>query len=212
MNFNILLLNFRNHKWKYLAILFASMATILMGTSFIISFYSYYFSSGVGSWLFTWLWDFVIYLVCYLLLLVGNIKNNNYAYQGMLGFVFFMVFNLILPVLSTLLNIATGAWTSMLGLMVVAFGLVYVAQAVFGILAYILTYKYLRGTYYRLRRIVLFAILYALFLFIGYFATLGIYAIEDTVVTLTLDEILLEISNVLFSVAIIFTVLRLRRY
>lgn len=200
---------FKNHKNKILAVLFASIANILF---FSYAIYSIVLSApnlDISS-----VWNYLLYAVTYLIILIANIRNDNFAYQGILMFIFFMVFDQIYTLLvdspGLLSSFASGDVTIIL-LSIFLF-LFLLAQVVIGILLYVNIVKYSRGTIDNFKKVRIYGILYSVSLFISlaFYMSLLLLPLEINPLSVFL-LFMTPISEVFMSVSICFTLERLRR-
>ncbi len=206
MNYRIY---FKNHKNKILAVSFSALANILF---FAFAIYDIVLTapnidiSGI--------WNYLLYAVTYLIILIANIRNDNFAYQGILMFVFFMVFDQIY----TLLIDSPGLFSSFVSgdvtviLLSIFLFLFLLAQVIIGVLLYLSIAKYSRGLIDNFKKVRLLGILYSISLFIGlaFYMSLLLLGLEINPFSVFL-LFMTPISEVLMSIAICFTLERLRR-
>jgi FtsH-binding integral membrane protein len=201
---------YRKHN-KVLAILFASLA--------LACFFGYYLTMEcIYSWRYfqndlTHFWNFFVYLIVYLIILIGNIRNDNIAYTGILMFIFYMAYDNAVTIIKSgnevVKNLSSSgsfdplfllyglSWAGIVGIVFV------------GIFLYVRSAQYMRGSFTNFKVIRLLSILFAsciilvfafpLFMFLasGYFAALFI--------------LLINIADAFIGLSVIFTMERLRR-
>ena len=195
----------KEKKNKILAILFSALA--------VGAFLGYYLSWEILSeWTFfrsnpIRLWNFFIVLLTYGLLLVCNIRNDGFAYQGILMFVFYTAFSAFMDLLEGTVNVFLGGLEV---LSYVLFFLFLVGKLVVGIFLYIYVARYMRGYSVSWKKIRLLGISYAAILTLawGVYAGLG-FAFGGLSL---LAFLTLSFSEALIGWCIVFTLERLRRY
>ena len=187
----------------------------------LIAFFAYYavceFNSG---WTFfradPWnLWDFAIYLLAYGIIFAANILNDNVAYRGILMFVFFTFLSRVFALFPASNNLiaAVNSGDPLLISLFVLFLALTLGQFAIGLLLYFWIYRYARGVSNDFVRVRVFAIVYAGILL----ASAALRGILLVLITGSFGPVyalmifLLPISEVLMSVAIVFTLERLRR-
>ena len=200
---------FRFLKEKRNKILAVSLASLAMA-----SFLGYYilmeFASG---WMFfrsspIEIWSFAIILITYGLLLICNIRNDSFAYQGILMFVFYTAFGAFMDLLSGSISALMGGRYAILSF-VLFFGFL-AAELALGVMLYIYTLRYMRGYSVPWSRIRLLAILFA--------ALLTTYWLISPIYAMLLGEwslrviFALPLSEAFIGWCIVFTLERLRRY
>ena len=175
----------------------------------IISDWTYFRSSPLN------LWNFIITAVCYIFLLVTNIRNDNAAYSGIFMFITLIVLEGIFNIIDIirLYNSALFSGNFVVSGTFIGYCVFLVASVVIGVLFYISVYRYMSGRSNDFMRVRIFAIIFggilltstvALMVFYGYCGVL-------TSVTSTLLAGAIPISELLMSVGVIFTLERLRR-
>lgn len=178
-------------------------------TAEIISDWTYFRSSPLN------LWNFMITAVCYLFLLVTNIRNDNAAYSGIFMFITLIVLEGIFNIIDIirLYNNALFSGNLVVSGTFIGYCVFLVASVVIGVLFYISVYRYMTGRSNDFMRVRIFAVIFgailltstvALMVFYGYCGVL-------TSVTSTLLAGAIPISELLMSVGVIFTLERLRR-
>ena len=153
------------------------------------------------------IWNAVLYLVVYSIILIGNIRNDNGVYRGIFFFLSFMVidqiFSLLYRYVDLLANISSASVSAMLYF---ALFTAFMGGEIFsGIMAYIHIFRYASGRSSSFFRAFLWTLIFvinlfvaALFLFLFTFG--GLYLL-----------MLVPFSEALMGVSILFTLLRLRR-
>ena len=178
-------------------------------TAEIISDWTYFRSSPLN------LWNFMITAVCYVFLLVTNIRNDNAAYSGIFMFITLIVLEGIFNIIDIirLYNNALFSGNFVVSGTFIGYCVFLVASVVIGVLFYISVYRYMTGRSNDFIRVRIFAVIFggilltstvALMVFYGYCGVL-------TSVTSTLLAGAIPISELLMSVGVIFTLERLRR-
>ena len=178
-------------------------------TAEIISDWTYFRSSPLN------LWNFMITAVCYIFLLVTNIRNDNAAYSGIFMFITLIVLEGIFNIIDIirLYNSALFSGNFVVSGTFIGYCVFLVASVVIGVLFYISVYRYMTGRSNDFIGFRIFAIIFggillvstvALMVFYGYCGVL-------TSVTSTLLAGAIPISELLMSIGVIFTLERLRR-
>lgn len=202
----------RYHYKKYVAIATAVIATALMISSFAISLGSQikggFSSDGLSLSSF---WNFAVFSVIYLTILIGNIQGSYSAYNGVLGYIFMFTFNAVITAFFSSVDGVSVWFTGSLGL--IAFFLFYfsfiVGSAVTGVMTYLRIRQYLSGrysSYQGLRNWCLFFMIASII--VSGFSPLLLFLESRSLDVLI--YVLLPLSEVFISVSIYFTVLRLK--
>ncbi len=129
---------FRYHAKRTFAIIFISLAIALQLANFILGVLQIT-SGNTISWSF--IWNFVIMMICYVRILQGNIDNTTKAYSGVLMFVSLSAITLVFDVVASLFvfGFGTGADTTAL----------IIEIAIFVLLAGEMTLAILTAVYFR---------------------------------------------------------------
>ncbi|OPZ37503.1 MAG: hypothetical protein BWY98_00092 [Tenericutes bacterium ADurb.BinA155] len=195
---------------KVFAVGFSSIALVL--------FFAYYLTVEI---LFKWtffqsdisqLWNFFVYLVVYLIILIGNIRNDSIAYQGILMFVCYKAFDSATTIVRSgrsVIETFQGEWTPLYLLYGISW--LAVAGVVFlGIFLYVRSYQYLKGSFNHFIEIRILAILFAVCLFLSISFTLFLVIAGGYSNSIMLF-FLLDFADIAIGIATIFTMERLRR-
>ncbi|MBO4541233.1 MAG: hypothetical protein J5736_04580 [Bacilli bacterium] len=183
---------------KILAILFASLA--------MAAFLCYYLVEElVSSWHFfrsnpLEIWSFAIALITYGLLLICNIRNDSFAYQGILMFVFYTA-------LGAFFDLVQGMVNAFLGPLLILF---LSGKLIIGVFLYLNTTRYMRGYSVPWRRIRIFGIVYAALLTLSWAVYAGLALLFGGISLMAF--LTLSFSEALIGWCIVFTLERLRRY
>ena len=175
----------------------------------IISGWTYFRSDVFG------VWNFLITLVCYLYLLVTNIRNDNAAYTGIFMFVSLIVLQGVFTIIDTIRVQSSAFYTDNPPIIAtfVVYCVLLAVTIVVGVLFYISTFRYMAGrtnSFGRLRGLALgfggalLVMVAVLMVFYGYAAVL-------TSPVAILLAIAVPVSELFAAVGIIFTLERLRR-
>jgi hypothetical protein len=202
----------RYHYKKYVAIATAVIATALMVSSFAISLVSQIKGGSASSGLsLSSFWNFAVFSVVYLTILIGNIQGSYSAYNGVLGYIFMFTFNAILQTFFSSVDGINVWFTGSPGMIV--FFLFYFSliagSAVTGVMTYIRIRQFLSGRYssYKgMRNWCLFFMIASII--VSGFSPLLLFLESRSVDVLI--YVLLPLSEVFISVSIYFTVLRLK--
>ncbi len=209
---------FRYHYKKYLAILFICLAIAFISADIILTFVNL-IVSGYQPGLSTLspVITFVILMVAYIMIFKGNLDGTGLAFQGVLSFVFLLLFNEILSLIfdSMLTNLNVfycfkiGDYLS--GALSILTYLFLAFQILAGVFSYVRLRQYMTGQYVSSTGVkVWFMIYFGLFV-LTTGTTLALFFINSSsenyiVLFLALLEPLSELCCVISS---IFTVLRL---
>ncbi len=200
----------KHRKNKILAVGLSGLATVLLCLCFFLDM-------SALNWMFdfTTLWNYILYFIAYLIILICNIRNDNAAYRGITLFVFFMAFDQIWSGL--MMGGTAFALFSVANPVLLALVIIYlIAVIVGGILGFILygkIYKYLVNPLADYRPVRKYAIIYSssLLFILALLIGMEMY-INPGASALTIATIfLLPISELIMSVAIVFTLERLYR-
>ena len=204
---------FKSHRNKI-------MAVSLSGLAFAL-FAAYYLTVEILSgWVFfrrdfLQIWSFLLYLLVYSIILFANIRNDNVAYMGILMFVFFTFFSRIwdlFPASNNLVSSFSSGNPLLIGLCA-GFLAAALAQFVLGIILYFRIHLYSRGRDDDYRRIRTLGIAYsiALSLCLSFRIALLLLLQGTYGPAYTFLVFMIPLSEVIMSVAIVFTLERLRR-
>ena len=215
MNLQNLKMYLKHRRNKILAVGLSGIAVAMLIASFIIEM-----SAGGWSFDFSLLWNYILTFIAYAIILFCNIRNDNYAYRGILLFVFFMAFDQLMEVfyggaaLGLMFNVENP-----ISIVLSVFYLLFVlSEAVVGFMLYYNITKYMMNPIASFKKVRLLAIVYSALLFIAISFSIAIFSVillpsyTPAQVGLAVTLLLLSpISEVVMSVAIIFTLERLRR-
>lgn len=215
MNLQNLKMYLKHRRNKILAVGLSGIAVAMLIASFIIEM-----SAGGWSFDFSLLWNYILTFIAYAIIFFCNIRNDNYAYRGILLFVFFMAFDQLMEVfyggaaLGLMFNVENP-----ISIVLSVFYLLFVlSEAVVGFMLYYNITKYMMNPVASFKKVRLLAIVYSALLFIAISFSIAIFSVillpsyTPAKVGLAVTLLLLSpISEVVMSVAIIFTLERLRR-
>lgn len=215
MNLQNLKMYLKHRRNKILAVGLSGIAVAMLIASFIIEM-----SAGGWSFDFSLLWNYILTFIAYAIIFFCNIRNDNYAYRGILLFVFFMAFDQLMEVfyggaaLGLMFNVENP-----ISIVLSVFYLLFVlSEAVVGFMLYYNITKYMMNPVASFKKVRLLAIVYSALLFIAISFSIAIFSVillpsySPAQVGLAVTLLLLSpISEVVMSVAIIFTLERLRR-
>ena len=104
---------FRYHAKRTFAIIFVSLAIALQLANFILGILQVISGSTV-SWSF--IWNFIIMMICYVRMLQGNLDNTTRAYSGVLMFVSLSAVTLVFDVVFSIITfgLSVGDTTSLI--------------------------------------------------------------------------------------------------
>lgn len=203
---------FKHRKNKILATSLSGIALAILLSYHILGVILY----GSSYFDFRTLWNAALTLVVYTIIFVCNIRNDNFAYTGILGFVFFITFDNIYSLFVSGIFDAPALFSGQAEPGVVAiFALTLLgnaAMAVSGIVLYIWIRRYMFGVLSDFNKIRVMGIVFAGLLLvaagfgIGLFMLLGLY--DPTFLWLLYAQ---PVSEVVMAIAICFTLERLRR-
>ena len=215
MNLQNLKMYLKHRRNKILAVGLSGIAVAMLIASFIIDM-----SAGGWAFDFSLLWNYILTFIAYAIIFFCNIRNDNYAYRGILLFVFFMAFDQLMEVfyggaaLGLMFNVENP-----ISIVLSVFYLLFVlSEAVVGFMLYYNITKYMMNPVASFKKVRLLAIVYSALLFIAISFSIAIFSVillpsyTPAQVGLAVTLLLLSpISEVVMSVAIIFTLERLRR-
>ena len=215
MNLQNLKMYLKHRRNKILAVGLSGIAVAMLIASFIIEM-----SAGGWSFDFSLLWNYILTFIAYAIIFFCNIRNDNYAYRGILLFVFFMAFDQLMEVfyggaaLGLMFNVENP-----ISIVLSVFYLLFVlAEAAVGFMLYYNITKYMMNPVASFKKVRLLAIVYSALLFIAISFSIAIFSVillpsyTPAQIGLAVTLLLLSpISEVVMSVAIIFTLERLRR-
>ncbi len=209
---------FRYHYKKYLAVFFVSLAIAFISADIILTFVNlvvggYQPGLSVVSPVIT----FVILMVAYIMIFKGNLEGTGLAFQGVLSFVFLLLFNEIISLIfnSILTNInaivcfRAGDYLS--GALAIASYIFLGFQVLAGIFSYVRLRQYMTGQYVSSTGVkVWFMIYFGLFI-LSQGTTLALFFLSSSPENyIALFLVLLEpLSELCCVISSIFTVLRL---
>lgn len=200
---------FKNHRNKIFAVGFSAIANIIF-----FSYAIYNLVIGAGNIDFSSIWNYLLYAISYLIILIANIRNDNFAYQGILMFVFFMAFDQVYSIFVNSPNFLNAfASGDTIYILLFSFFLIFlIAEAATGVILYININRYMRGTLDNFKKVRIPGILYACFLAVGLAFYLSLFLILPPYGSLVvLLSFIIPISEMIMSIAICFTLERLRR-
>ncbi len=208
---------FKEHRNKILAVSFSALALAVFlgyyGVLEILTGGFYFRHQATTGDLIIEMWNFVFYAVLvYGGLMYRNIQNDGRAYSNILIFIFSLAFNLLLDLLEegiyTVFDVASGQTISVVFFLLSV--LFTIGQMVIGILLYINIARYMRGYSVPWKRIRTLAIVFAILVGLGAFplVALSMLLLGDGLIAL----LSVPVSEAFCSIAIIFTLERLRRY
>jgi hypothetical protein len=203
--------NFAEHRNKYLAVFFSSVALAFLLSDFLLEVIL--IAEGYSA--LTWesplsLWNFVVLGICYGWLLAGNLRNDHRAYSGLLMFVFMSFIGSIESLFFfELLNfqILFSKDAQLIALALVLLGIL-VVEVISGIMTFVRIRQYLSGRYFSYKGVWIWCLVFVFFAVASNCIWPIIYAIEGTLSS-TLTLVLLPLSEAFAAVACFFTTLRL---
>lgn len=213
MSWQILKQRIAYHYKKYIAVVCAIIAILLMLTNFgmELAYIVVNNSTNLVTLVLT-LWNLVVYLIAYFLILIGNLQGSYNAYNGMLCYIFMFIFDAAqLLFFSSETGIASWfSGSAIVMVMALLYFLFAVAALTTGIMTYIRTREYITSryaSYEGLRNWCLAFVICSILMnatgpvFEGF---AGLWSWSTAMLYL------LPISEVFISVSIYFTVLRLK--
>lgn len=203
MSGNVFFSKLKRYKNKILAILFSGLALALFAAFYLLYEINYdwtFFRRNPGE-----LWNFFCLLVPFLIIFICNIRNDNYAYNGIMMFVLLEAFS------STMNAVQMIIYGYFLTLAIIQIVFV-AATAVIGFLLYIRIVRYMRGFDDDFKKVRVFAIIYTSLLLtslIFYCVIMYNYLAGDLLLLFAAYG--LSLAEACEAVAVIFTLERLRR-
>ncbi len=201
-----------NYK-KYLALACTIVALCCLIASGAYTIYLTPAISGAQSAVNTYLsiYDFALFAIAYMLILIGNLQGTTLAYQGMLMYVFMTLFSAVLAFFENgFLNISVfwrgNAISIILLLLILLFDALIIVT---GIMTYVRTAQYLRNSYSNYRGLKIWCLLFAIFNTLLYGVEPTLLAIDGSNIA-TLLLVLEPLSQVFIGWAIFFTITRLK--
>lgn len=203
---------FKHRKNKILATSLSGIALAILLSYHILGVIVY----GSSYFDFRTLWNAALTLVVYTIIFVCNIRNDNFAYTGILAFVFFITFdniyNLFVSGIFDMPALFSGA-ADPAAIAIFVFTLLgNAAMAVSGIILYIWIRRYMFGILSNFNKIRIMGIVFAGLLLVavgcgvGLFMVLGLF--DSSLLWFLYAE---PVSEVVMAIAICFTLERLRR-
>jgi hypothetical protein len=211
MSFQSFKEDFRFHQNKYLAVFFSSLALALLLSDFLLEVILIAEGYATLSWDSPLsLWNYVVLGICYSWLLVGNLRNDNRAYSGLLMFVFMSFVGSIESLFYfELLNfrILFSKDAVLIALALVLLGIL-ILEIVAGIMTFVRIRQYLSRRYFSYKGVWIWCLVFVVFTVASNCLWPIIYAIEGTLSS-TWTLVLLPLSEAFAAVACFFTTLRL---
>ena len=170
--------------------------------------------SGTNYFSFLNIWSVVLTIAVYTIIFSGNLRNDPFAYNGVLMFIFMSVFDAIRSLIVSGFDVATsfGGENVRLGVFFIITVLFEAAMAVIGILLYVQSRRYMLGYPVRWKIIRLLSILFFACLCVSTAFTLSILLLLGIAGPIYALLVVAEpVSAVLIGLAIVFTMERLRR-
>lgn len=189
------------YHWKRtLAIFFLGLAVAFEIAYFIIGMVQMLQSGSYSVNTFSFIWNFAILMICYVTMLLGNLRNSYSAYRGVLSFVFLSTILLIFDVIYDLFDLGFASSVTALGIEIGIIAAM-VGEIVLGVFCYLRLQGYLTGRYVNLRRLKLLFGLFLGFLIIsnGLYIGLVFYELGLAISTLTIFLLLLSPISELFA-------------
>jgi len=195
---------------KVLAILFISIALILMAihylTAEILSGWTYFQENPDE------VWNLFVYAVCYLIILIGNIKNDSIAYTGILMFVCYTGLDAGSQIIDNGKDVIDYLKLVEFSPIMIPFFLEclsLVGLVFLGIFLYVRSYQYLKGTYNNFMAVRALAISFAACLALSGGLLISLLSFSVSIVLAFV--LIMPLSSFFVGLSIIFTVERLRR-
>lgn len=170
--------------------------------------------SGTNYFSFLNIWNVVITLAVYTIIFSGNLRNDPFAYNGVLMFIFMSVFDAVRSLIVSGFDVANSfqGENLRLGLFFIIMVLSEAAMAVIGIFLYVKSRRYMLGYPVPWRVIRLLSILFFACLCVSTAFTLSILLLLGIYGPIYALLVVAEpVSAVLIGLAIVFTMERLRR-
>lgn len=200
----------KHRKNKILAVGLSGLATILLCLCFFLDM-------SALSWRFdfTTLWNYLLYFIAYLIIFICNVRNDNGAYRGITLFVFFMAFDQIwsgVMMGGSAFALFSGADPVSITLAVI-YLLAVVVGGVLGFILYAKILKYMVNPLADYRPVRKYGIIYSssLFFILALLIGMEMYVSPSAGALDIAIIFLLPISELIMSVAIVFTLERLYR-
>lgn len=215
MSFHVLAQKLKYHYKKYLSIFFICLAIAFLIAEAVLSVISMFSSGGYpGLGSFSFLWNFIILMVCYVMIFKGNREGSGLAFQGVLSFVFLILFLLIVnAALSGLLNLVNliGYGRVDLSLYSILFTLFSLAEIVSGVFSYIRLRQYMLGRYTSTTGIKIWYLIFLGCLILSSAFSISIAFIQTpaSAVASVFASLLDSLSQFSCAIACIFTILRI---
>lgn len=195
---------------KLFAIAFASFGSLLLVTELALRIGYLRDSFSFGH-----VWNYLLLFAAYIVLLVMNIRNDDRAYYGISILVFFVGFDGFFgigdSIEATIYYFTNGAYVAAILSFLTLF--LWAGQLAMGILTYIWCILYRSGRSNNFKLLFIFAILFVISIVLTTSATL----ITTLVISPDMDRLLVLIwilyylSQILCAIAVVFTLLRLKR-
>ena len=166
---------------------------------------------GANYFSFLNIWNLVITLAVYSIIFIGNLRNDPFAYNGILMFIFMVVFDAVRSFTYDVVDSFQSA-NIQIGLFFIVMAVFEAAMAVVGVLLYIRSRRYMSGLIGSWKKIRILSILFFAFLTLGvafelaFLLLLGIYGPNYALLVSAGP-----VSEILIAGAIVFTMERLRR-
>jgi hypothetical protein len=213
MNMQRLKNEWKYHYKKIIALTCTILALVCLIGSGAYSLYLSYLSRQSGSTISLYLsiYDFALFAIAYMLILIGNLQGTTLAYQGMLMYVFITLFSAVLAFFENGFLNFDIFWSGnllaiILFLLVLAFDVLIIVT---GIMTYVRTAQYLRNSYTNYIGLKVWCLLFAIFNTLLYGAEPTLLAINGSGIS-TLLLVLEPLSQVFIGWAIFFTITRLK--
>ncbi|MCQ2742730.1 MAG: hypothetical protein MJ239_05470 [Bacilli bacterium] len=199
-------------KNKILAVSFSFFGLALLLTSVII----YVARTGFASFFsdYSNVFNFALLFIVYGILFGCNVKNDNFAYQGILMFAFIMAFDAFVFIIRNA-NFYAQFFSAKIPLDLIPYIIYFFnffALTAFGVILYVVTIKYMRGRIENFGRVRLFGILFAVSVLVG--CVLYVFSLYHSVSPafyVLMPYIFEEFSMTAIAISIVFTLERLRR-
>lgn len=196
---------------KFFAVSLASAALILLALEFLLSAIQF----PASTFIFSNVWNHLLLVVCYLFLLITNIRNDDRAYVSILLLVFFFAFDAFFGIIDAAQFALSGMMNGQvgLGLLFTLSIVLWAGQLAMGVLAYIFVARYRFGRSNNFNLVRLFALLFLLSLLLTSIASFFLSLLSGATYT-AMELVLLffyDISQFLAVSSCVFTLNRLRR-
>jgi hypothetical protein len=211
MKFSMWRQRFSYHWKRYLAVFFASVGTAFLLAEGILDIAALAAGSGKVTLGVFSIWNFVIYAITYLFILIGNVKGTMLAFNGVLMFVFMGIWDagelFFLDGAVTLSAFFSYSWQGKLFLSLVMFFII--SGIVSGIMTYLRLRQYLSGRYAKYGGVLAWAAVFCVSMVLFYGFEPALLITQDPSLDI-LYLILQPLSEVAIAVAVFFTVTRLK--